>query len=48
MFSSGFSDQQDSDSRGKNNDFLVEHSSTSVVSPIEILLDSIERVVDEK
>ena len=34
-----FSDYQDTDARGKNNDFLVAYSSTSgAVFPIEILM----------
>ena len=39
------SDYQDTDPREKNNDILVEYSSTSAVFSIEILMEEIELVV---
>ena len=40
MFSLEVSDYQDTDAREKNNDFIVEYSSTSAVFPTEILMES--------
>ena len=40
-----FSDYQDTDSREKNNNFLVGYSCTSAVFSIEILMEEIELVL---
>ena len=40
-------DYQHTDAKEKNNDFLVEHSSTSVMFSIEISIEETELVVGE-
>ena len=47
MFSLEFSEYQDTYSREKNNEFLVEYSCTSAVSAVEIFLEKTELVVAE-
>ena len=47
MFSLEFSDYQDSHAREKNNDFLVEYSSTSALGSMGILMEELELVVGQ-
>ena len=48
IFSLEILDYQDTDARERNNDFLIEYSSTSAVVLVEILMENGKLVVVEK